>query len=663
MEQKRLPSVDLHEFPKESLLNRLTSFEKENVADQERLARVLVLYTGGTIGMVTKNGAYEPQSNCMEEKLRSLPIFHDKELAKKTLSPEDLKHFLALPELSNSTAGNSSRHQTKRNIVYKIHEYSPLLDSSNMTREDWIKIAKCIEADYKNYDGFVVLHGTDTMAYTASALSFMCENLGKPIILTGSQIPIYEVRSDGRDNFLSSLIIAGTYNIPEVLLCFNEKVFRGNRSVKMDSSSFTAFDSPNMPPLVTLEINIHVDWPSVFRSGETEKFHVHTNLCQNVGILRLFPGITSQTVRAFLQPPTQGVVLQTYGAGNAPSNREDIIDLFTEATKWGVLILNITQCSRGYVDPAYATGVALQKAGVIPGCDMTPEAALCKLSYILGKEGWTRDIQTKQLGRNLRGELTVTVKEEISLMDNDLIEGVARVLSLSTGEEVHRLRNALFPSLFCAAAKAGDVAALEKLANSGADVSSPNQDGRTALHVACSMGNLNIVQFLLLHGASVHEKDHRGDTPLIDAVFSKSLPVINLLVQTGAILPWTSIRIGITLCGAVAVDDLDTIKAWHTAGADLNSCDYDYRTPLHIAVSSDRKDIVKYLTRGGARCNLQDVFGLTPLGIAQQLGHTEVIQMMSPGGALPAAMSIGTNSEDNQKNVNGRLVARVKPTE
>ncbi|KAK7505413.1 hypothetical protein BaRGS_00003158, partial [Batillaria attramentaria] len=460
---------------------------------------------------------------------------------------------------------------------------------------------------YADFDGFVVLHGTDTMSYTASALSFMCENLGKPIIFTGAQIPIYEVRSDGRDNFLGSLIIAGNYNIPEVLLCFNEKVFRGNRSVKSDCSSFTAFESPNMPPLVSLEIDIRVDWPAVFNSGEMEKFRVHTNLCQNVGILRLFPGITSQTVRAFLKPPMQGVVVQTYGAGNAPSNRADLMEVFSEATKWGVLILNTTQCNRGNVNNAYATGKALENAGLISGGDMTAEAALCKLSYVLGKDAWSTETRRKMLSRNLRGEMTAVVQETMTIMDHDLIEGVARTLCLSTHEEVDKLKDALFPSLMCAAAKAGDIPALEKLMNS----------------------------FLLGHGASVHARDNRGDNPLIDAIMAKSMSVIDLLVQTGAKLPWTDSRIAVHLCSAAAVGDVETIKAWTAAGANLNNGDYDSRTPLHIAVNCNKKEVVKYLVECNARCNLQDVFGLTAVHIAQKLGHTDLVELMCPSGRLP----------------------------
>ncbi|GFR72428.1 glutamyl-tRNA(Gln) amidotransferase subunit D, partial [Elysia marginata] len=338
-ESRSLPSATV-----EGIQNSAAMYRQGSLSPKED-SRVLVIYTGGTIGMVNQNGSYQPMANCMVSKLQALPIFNSAAFQDATSVIKDEDSFLVL-----------QCSPTKR-VAYKIIEFDPLLDSSNMAISDWIKIAECIKKHYDEYDGFVVLHGTDTMAYTASALSFMLENLGKPVILTGSQIPIYETRSDGRNNFLDSLIIAGTYSIPEVMVCFFEKVYRGNRCIKGDADGFSAFTSPNMPPLVQLQVKIKVDYSSIFTQSTEEKFTISTNMCPNVGLLRLFPGITTQTVRAFLQPPVQGVVLQTYGAGNAPNNRPDLLSLFKDAYNWGVIIVNISQCTKGNVGAAYATGV------------------------------------------------------------------------------------------------------------------------------------------------------------------------------------------------------------------------------------------------------------------------------------------------------------------
>nr|XP_034325226.1 L-asparaginase [Crassostrea gigas] len=578
--------------------------------------KVLVIYTGGTIGMKTnEKGVYEPKEDFLVNKLRTLPMFHDKEYADGHFAGNE-EDFLVMP------------HQKGKRVMYRIMEYKPLLDSSNMMETDWGKIASDLFKHYDQYDGFVVLHGTDTMAYTASALSFMCEHLGKTIILTGSQIPIFEVRTDGRDNFSSSLIMAGLHNMPEVLVCFDNKILRGNRTIKHDAGSFFAFTSPNLPPIATLEIRIDVDWSAVFRPLGTEKFRVHTNMCQNVGLLRIFPGITTQTVKAFLQPPMQGVVLQTYGSGNAPDNRPDLINILKEASDIGVIIINITQCIKGCVNASYATGKALEDAGVICGGDMTPEAALTKLSYVLSKETWTLDKKRKSMKRNLRGEMTVVAKENITILDFELIESVARALSVSSTEEIKKLRDALYPSLMCAAAKAGDNQALETLRHLEGNLSSQNHDGRTALHVACREGHVTTVQYLLHQGASVHLKDCSGITPLQDAVMGKHQDIITLLVKTGAKLTIKPIVLAMELCCAAASEDIKTLQAYRDAGANLSECDYDKRTALHVAVDSGCKRSVHFLLDNGVSWKIEDISGNTALDCAKKGNVTEIIEMI-----------------------------------
>uniref|UniRef100_A0A8C6WV41 asparaginase n=1 Tax=Neogobius melanostomus TaxID=47308 RepID=A0A8C6WV41_9GOBI len=464
-------------------------------------------------------------------------------------------------------------NKDSKRIVYTIMEYSPLLDSSNMTTDDWGRFGKDIEKNYESYDGFVILHGTDTMAYTASALSFMCEHLGKPIILTGSQVPIYEIRNDGMDNLLGALLIAGQFVIPEVGLYFHHTLYRGNRVTKVDNSSFNAFSSPNLAPLATAEVDILINWDTVWRANTTAKFRVSTELNRNVGLLRLFPGITAATVRAFLQPPMQGVVLETYGSGNAPDNRKDLLEELKKATNSGVIIINCTQCLRGTVSSVYATGKVLIDAGLIAGGDMTPEAALSKLSYVLAMKDLDLEAK-KRVCLNLRGEMRADFGvAKLCLSDSRFIQII----------ELEAIRDALNPPLACAAARIGDVEALEALKEMGSNLSLEDYDGRTPLHVACCEGNLKAVQYLLSQGATVYAKDRYGATPLANAVHFRHKEVVRLLRKTGAHFSRDELdEAGTELCSLSASGDLESLEIWSLAGADLTKPGYDGQNAIQV---------------------------------------------------------------------------------
>lgn len=285
------------------------------------------------------------------------------------------------------------------------------IDSSNVTPELWATLAELIRDNYARYDGFVILHGTDTMSYTASALSFMLENLAKPVVFTGSQIPMGVMRTDGRENLITAIEIAmakgpdGRPAVPEVSLYFQNALYRANRTMKYSAEELDAFRSENYPPLAEVGIKIHFDYKYIDRAETAGELHISTQLEDRVAVVRLFPGMRQEVLHALLSAQwLKGVVLETYGAGNAPTTGW-LLDAVSEVVDRGVAVLNVTQCPSGSVADIYETGVALTRAGAVSGRDMTTEAALTKLMWLLGAEFLPGELQ-RRLREPMRGEMT-----------------------------------------------------------------------------------------------------------------------------------------------------------------------------------------------------------------------------------------------------------------
>lgn len=313
------------------------------------------------------------------------------------LHPFELQRiFEAVPQLKNTR--------------YEIDscQLKEIIDSSNMHPKVWVEIADIIREAYDRYDGFVVLHGTDTMAYTASALSFMLENLGKPVVLTGSQLPVGMLRSDGRENIICALEIASGQNevVPEVTIFFESHLYRGNRSTKLSAENFDAFRSFNYPPLVTAGIDIRYKMRQV-QPLPTVPLAVHTKYCDQVAVLKLFPGITPEVVRAVLHcEGLRGVIIETYGSGNAPTEAW-FIEALQEAVERGIIIVDVTQCKAGSVKlKQYAVSCDMARIGVVSGGDMTIEAAVTKFMWLLGNCKDNQEV-IDLMEKDLRGELTI----------------------------------------------------------------------------------------------------------------------------------------------------------------------------------------------------------------------------------------------------------------
>ena len=343
----------------------------DNLTNQPK---ILLIYTGGTIGMIK------------DYKNNALKAFNFEKILEK------------IPELN------------QLNCSIDTISFDDPIDSSNMNVTYYIQIAEIIETNYNKFDGFVVLSGSDTMAYTSSALSFMLENLQKPVIFTGSQLPIGDLRTDAKENLITSIEIASSREngeplIQEVGLYFEYKLYRANRTTKLSAEQFEAFASLNYPPLVESGVHLHFNRSILFSSKE-DNLVVRKNLDTNIVVLKLFPGISLETIKYILDTPNlKGVILETYGAGNAPSNNQ-FIQLLSAAIKKGIHIVNVTQCSAGSVILGhYETSVELKEIGIIDGQDITTESAVAKMMYLLGV-GLKEAEFKKYFETSLRGEIT-----------------------------------------------------------------------------------------------------------------------------------------------------------------------------------------------------------------------------------------------------------------
>ena len=332
--------------------------------------KICLINTGGTIGMMATSYGYAPVPGYME----------------KTLSEaEDFQHD-PLP-------------------AYDFLEYDPLLDSSNVTVSDWNKLGRDVADRYDKYDGFVILHGTDTMAYTASALSFMLEGLGKPVILTGSQIPFIEVRSDARQNLITAMMLAADYDIPEVCTYFGGKLMRGNRSTKISSDTLIAFDSPNLDPLAEAGVRIAVHEHLLRRQEGPLRFVPFRE--EQIAVLKIFPGIQYEIFENIMTEKLKGIVLEAFGSGNIPQNDDSMVRMLDKARETGTHIVVCTQCLKGAAQLGqYETSRALVQAGALCGYDMTSEAAVTKLFYLLSKDLAPEEVR-RLMEIDLRGELSL----------------------------------------------------------------------------------------------------------------------------------------------------------------------------------------------------------------------------------------------------------------
>ena len=374
-------------FPADSIFEGLSGYK---VSPKGR--KILMIYVGGTIGMESSPDGYRPQKGYLEKQLKRILDLHPKH--KDKIAP------------------------------YDILEYKPLLDSSNMSIEDWNKMIETIRKHYADYDAFIIVHGTDTMAYSASALSFSLQNLKKPVIFTGSQIPLERIINDGEENLLCSLIVATNYDIPEVIIIFGNSIMRGNRTVKISANKLHAFSSPNFDeigafgysPLPQIDTTLIKTTMGTYNQGYGN-LDVHLYK-MNVEVITFFltPGANFNNVADIIRNNSQvkGVILQTFGIGDGPVGNKKFLHLLQYLKDNDIVVINVSQCIEGRVDQGdYVTGSTLKKYDIISGKDLTFDAAYCKLLFLLSRYGNNTDLIRQLMTTNLAGELS----DNLALLD------------------------------------------------------------------------------------------------------------------------------------------------------------------------------------------------------------------------------------------------------
>ncbi|EAR86550.2 L-asparaginase (macronuclear) [Tetrahymena thermophila SB210] len=624
---KKKKSSDFTENDEElfTLLNQDEASQRSDSNSQEEDKKVLIIYAGGFFGAEYdySQGSYAPlilTRNQLFNKMQKISYFCDVNFTYQHATDG----FLVTPI-----------SEYKKRIYYKVVEMENLkINSTFFDRSCVEELLDIIDQNYETFDSFVVIHGTDSMAYSASFVSFMIENLSKPIIFTGSMVPLSIMRNDSFNNLLGALTIAGHFNIPEVCIFFHNKLLRANRSTKVDAQGLDCFNSPNFPTLAEFKVHIEVNWTNILRNDEFQTVKINKKFTDHkIEIMRYNPCFSEVSLSHLLKTPDlKGVIIEGYGPGNLPFYDDNFSKICQEAAQNEVYIVAVSQSIKSYT--SQFNSEQQTQLNIIYGGNMTTEATLAKLSYLI-----TKGISYKEImylmNQNIRGELTPHSNDQkFEVRQENLIEAITEKFNNRVNyrqSQVDLIKSYIVPNVACYMAQFGFMHYLEEMKVQKTNFKFCDYDRRTALHVAVRESREQVCKFLIDEQVDVNFVDYFGRSPLYEAILTKNKKIVYMLIQNGGQIIAEKDEITNLLLDSAMTGDLDTIKLIYHSGL-KNFNDYtniDQRNIGHVAASEGQLEIIKFL-KYTARFDFsqRDIWDRTPLDDALEFQHIDVVSQL-----------------------------------